>query len=48
MRDDFHKVVIERARWGSRMRNLKTGWSTNSYDPDDEYPFPLRASSSWN
>jgi hypothetical protein len=48
MRDDFHKVVIERARWGSRMRNLKTGWSTSRYDPQEEYPFPLRASSSWN
>jgi hypothetical protein len=48
MRDDFHKVVIERPRWGSRMRNLKTGWSTRSYDPDEEYPFPRQASSSWN
>jgi len=48
MRDDFHKVVIERARWGSRMRNLKTGWSTRSYDPGEEYPFPRSASSSWN
>ena len=48
MRDDFHKVVIERARWGSRMRNLKTGWSTNQYDPGDEYPFPKQESSSWN
>jgi hypothetical protein len=48
MRDDFHKVVIERARWGSRMRNLKTGWSTGSFDPEEEYPFPRRASSSWN
>ncbi|HVR85179.1 MAG TPA: hypothetical protein VMU54_12760 [Planctomycetota bacterium] len=48
MRDDFHKVVIERARWGSRMRNLKTGWSTSHYDPEQEYPFPARASSSWN
>lgn len=48
MREDFHKVVIERARSGSRNRNLKTGWSTNSYDPGDEYPFPRTASSSWN
>ena len=48
MRDDFHKVVIERARWGSRMRNLKTGWSTSSYDPGDEYAQPRQTSSSWN
>jgi hypothetical protein len=48
MRDDFHKVVIERARWGSRMRNLKTGWSSSRYDPDQEYALPYRASSSWN
>jgi hypothetical protein len=48
MRDDFHKVVIERARWGSRMRNLKTGWSTSRYDPEDEYAQPRQGSSSWN
>ena len=48
MRGDFHKVVIERARWGSRMRNLKTGWSSGQFDPDKDYDFPYRASSSWN
>lgn len=48
MRQDFQKVVIERARWGSRMRNLKTGWSTMDYDRDSEYPFPKSQSSSWN
>lgn len=48
MRDDFDRVVIERARWGSRMRNLKTGWHTSRYDPGQEYPFPKTASSSWN
>lgn len=48
MRDDFDKVLIERPRSGSRNRNLKTGWHTNQYNPDDEYPFPKTASSSWN
>lgn len=40
MRDDFHKVVIERARWGSRLPNLKTRWSTARYDPDADYGLP--------
>lgn len=48
MRQDFHKVVIERPRSGSRSRNLKTGWSTMQYDRDSEYPFPKTQSSSWN
>jgi hypothetical protein len=34
MREDFHKVIVERPRGGSRMRNLKTRWSTRRYDPD--------------
>ena len=40
MRDDFRKVVIERARWGSRLPNLKTRWSTARYDPDADYGLP--------
>ncbi len=45
MREDFHKVIIERPRWGSRMPNYKTRWSTRRYDPDsdvqDPSPFEL-------
>lgn len=40
MREDFHKVIIERPRWGSRMRNLKTAWSAGGYDPDRDYAPP--------
>jgi hypothetical protein len=49
MREDFHKVVIERPRSGSRNLNRKTGWSISrsQYDRDEEYAQPIRASSSW-
>jgi hypothetical protein len=40
MREDFHKVIIEKPRWGSRMRNLKTGWATRRYDPDGDESGP--------
>jgi len=40
MREDFHKVIIEKPRWGSRMRNLKTRWSTRRYDPDGDFADP--------
>ena len=40
MRDDSHKVIIERPRWGSRMRNLKTAWSAGGYDPERDYSPP--------
>jgi hypothetical protein len=40
MREDFHKVIVERPRSGSRMRNLKTGWSTRGYDPDRDVSDP--------
>ncbi len=41
MRDDFDRVVIERPRYGSRSRNLKTGWSTRRFDPDQDYALPV-------
>lgn len=43
MREDFHKVIIERPRWGSRIRNYKTRWSTRTVDPDGDAqdPSPL-------
>jgi hypothetical protein len=40
VRRDFHKVIVEKPRWGSRMRNLKTGWSTHHYDPDEDVADP--------
>jgi hypothetical protein len=40
VREDFHKVIVEKPRWGSRMRNLKTGWSTRRYDPDEDVANP--------
>jgi hypothetical protein len=50
MREDFHKVVIERARAGSRNPSRRTGWSVGraQYDPSDEYALPSRESTSWN
>jgi hypothetical protein len=49
MRDDFHKVVIERPRWGSSNPSRKTGWSVGRarYDPENEYALPKRESMSW-
>jgi hypothetical protein len=40
MREDFHKVIVERPRFGSRMRNRKTRWSTRRYDPDEDVTIP--------
>lgn len=40
MRDDFHKVIIERPRWGSRRPNLKTRLSLSGYDPDANHDYP--------
>ena len=48
MRDDFHKVVVERPRRGSSLPSRKTGWSIRHYDPGLDYAFPTRESSSWN
>jgi len=48
MREDFHKVIVEKARWGSWMRGHRTRWSVSSYDPECEYALPGRESSSWN
>ena len=48
MRKDFHKVVVERPRWGSSLPSRKTGWSIRFYDPDWDYDLPSRESSSWN
>src|SRR5262245_37665130 len=49
MRDDFHKVVIERARGGSSNPSRKTGWSVGraQFDPENEYALPNRESMSW-
>lgn len=48
MREDFHKIVVERPRWGSSLPSHKTRWSSNGYDPDGEYDLPNRESSSWH
>lgn len=48
MREDMHKVVIERPRWGSSRRSRKTRISLNQYDPAREYDFAARESSSWD
>jgi hypothetical protein len=47
MRDDFHKVVIERPRGGSRLPSRKTGWASWSYTPDLDDDLPKSESSSW-
>jgi len=49
MRDDFHKVVIERPRGGSSNPSRKTGWSVDRarYDPEEEYALSNRESMSW-
>lgn len=41
----MHKVIVERPRWGSSMRNRKTGVSYSGYDPERDYG-PSRTSSS--
>lgn len=46
MKEDFHKIVIERPRHGSDRPSLKTGWATNSYNPDKHDDQPTRVSSS--
>jgi hypothetical protein len=48
MREDFHKVIIERPRWGSSLPSPKTGITISHYDRDREYSFEGRRSRSWN
>lgn len=47
MREDFHKVIVERPRWGSSLPSRKTGWSTSRYDPETDDDQPRRESFSW-
>jgi hypothetical protein len=46
MRKDMYRVVTERPRQGSRMRNRKSGLTIRDFNPNKDYALPLRDSMS--